>query len=180
MSEPLLLTDVGQLVTCTGTPGAGEASLGISVATSVLIQEGLIAGIGHDDSAVKAALAAGVDTLSMDDQVLMPGFVDSHSHIVFGGDRVAEFKARMSGAPYLAGGIGNTVSATREATTQALATSAGALREEMLASGSTTVEIKSGYGLTVEHEKRILEVAQGITDQTTFLGGIPRRVTRVR
>jgi len=170
VSEPLLLTDIGQLVTCTGTPGAGEASLGISVATSVLIQEGLIAGIGHDDSAVKAALAAGVDTLSMDDQVLMPGFVDSHSHIVFGGDRVAEFKARMSGAPYLAGGIGNTVSATREATTQALATSAGALREEMLASGSTTVEIKSGYGLTVEHEKRILEVAQGITDQTTFLG----------
>ena len=149
MSEPLLLTDIGKLVTCTGTPGAGEASLGISVATSVLIQEGLIAGIGHDDSAVKAALAAGVDTLSMDDQVLMPGFVDSHSHIVFGGDRVAEFKARMSGAPYLACGIGNTVSATREATTQALATNAGALREEMLASGSTTVEIKSGYGLTV-------------------------------
>jgi len=170
VSPSLLLTDIGQLVTCTGTAGSGEASLAVSHNTSVLIHDALIAGIGPDDDAVKNALASGVETLSMDNQVVMPGFVDSHTHIVFGGDRVAEFNARMSGAPYIAGGIGNTVSATREASRDALVSNASALRDEMLLSGSTTVEIKSGYGLTVEHEKRLLEVARGITDQTTFLG----------
>jgi imidazolonepropionase len=171
VSSPLLLTDIGQLVTCTGSAGSGEASLGVSHNTSVLIQDGLIRGIGPDDDAVKGAVASEVDTLSMDSQVVIPGFVDSHTHIVFGGDRVVEFNARMSGAPYIAGGIGNTVSATRRASKGALVSNASALREEMLLSGSTTVEVKSGYGLTVEHEKRSLEVAQTITDQVTFLGG---------
>jgi len=179
VSPSLLLTDIGQLVTCTGTAGSGEASLAVSHNTSVLIHDGLIAGIGPDDDAVKNALASGVETLSMDNQVVMPGFVDSHTHIVFGGDRVAEFNARMSGAPYIAGGIGNTVSATREASRDALVSNASDLRDEMLLSGSTTVEIKSGYGLTVEHEKRLLEVARGITDQTTFFGG-PSNSRRAR
>ncbi|NUW46907.1 imidazolonepropionase [Nonomuraea rhodomycinica] len=101
---------------------------------------------------------------------VVPGFVDSHAHLVFAGDRTAEFEARMSGRPYSAGGIRSTVEATRRAGDAELATHAAALVAEMLAQGTTTVEIKSGYGLSVEDERRSLEIATGLTDETTFLG----------
>ncbi|MFC4057528.1 imidazolonepropionase [Planomonospora corallina] len=101
---------------------------------------------------------------------VVPGFVDSHSHLVFAGDRTAEFTARMSGEPYTAGGIRTTVEATRAATVAELAARTAALVAEMLAQGTTTVEIKSGYGLTVEDERRCLEVARGFTEETTYLG----------
>lgn len=103
-------------------------------------------------------------------RAVIPGFVDSHAHLIFAGDRTAEFAARMSGEPYSAGGIRTTVAATRAAGDAELATHAGALVAEMLAQGTTTVEIKSGYGLTVEDERRSLEIATGLTDETTFLG----------
>ncbi|MET7464474.1 imidazolonepropionase [Nonomuraea sp. NPDC005501] len=101
---------------------------------------------------------------------VVPGFVDSHAHLVFAGDRTAEFEARMSGRPYAAGGIRTTVEATRNAGDAELATHAAALVAEMLAQGTTTVEIKSGYGLSVEDERRSLEIATALTDETTFLG----------
>ena len=100
----------------------------------------------------------------------VPGFVDSHSHLVFAGDRAAEFEARMSGRAYAAGGIRMTVTATRAAGDEQLATGAARLAGEMLRQGTTTIEVKSGYGLTVADERRSLAVAQGLTPETTFLG----------
>ncbi|MEO3797222.1 imidazolonepropionase [Nonomuraea sp. B10E15] len=103
-------------------------------------------------------------------RAVIPGFVDSHAHLVFAGDRTAEFQARMSGEPYTGGGIRTTVAATRAAGDAELATRALGLVNEMLAQGTTTVEIKSGYGLSVGDERRCLEIATALTDETTFLG----------
>ena len=100
----------------------------------------------------------------------MPGFVDSHSHLVFAGDRAQEFAARMTGEPYSAGGIRTTVAATRAATDEQLTSHVARLVAEMRAQGTTTIEIKSGYGLSVHDEARSLAVARQFTDETTFLG----------
>jgi len=101
---------------------------------------------------------------------VIPGFVDSHTHLVFAGDRGEEFAARMAGAPYEAGGIRRTVEATREAGDEELRSGARARRDEATRAGITTVEIKSGYGLTPEHEARCLRIAGELTPHTTFLG----------
>jgi len=101
---------------------------------------------------------------------VVPGFVDSHAHLLFAGDRAAEFEARMSGARYDGGGIGTTVAATRRATDDELRGRLGALLAEMRAQGTTTVEVKSGYGLTVDDEARCLRLAREVTPETTFLG----------
>ena len=103
-------------------------------------------------------------------RAVLPGFVDSHSHLVFAGDRAAEFAARMAGEPYAAGGIRTTVTATRAATDEQLTAHVARLVEEMRRQGTTTVEIKSGYGLTVHDEARGLAVARQFTEETTFLG----------
>ncbi len=101
---------------------------------------------------------------------MLPGFVDSHSHLVFGGDRSDEFAARMAGQPYEAGGIRTTVAATRAATDEELLQRATSLLAEARRSGTTTLEIKSGYGLNAVDEARTLRVARRLTDETTFLG----------
>ena len=101
---------------------------------------------------------------------MLPGFVDSHSHLVFAGDRAPEFAARMAGTPYAAGGIRTTVAATRAATDEQLTSHVARLVAEMRRQGTTTVEIKSGYGLTVHDEARSLAVARQFTEETTFLG----------
>jgi imidazolonepropionase len=103
-------------------------------------------------------------------RAVIPGFVDSHSHLVFAGDRAAEFAARMAGEPYAAGGIRTTVAATRAATDEQLTSHVGRLVAEMRRQGTTTVEIKSGYGLSVHDEARSLAVARQFTEETTFLG----------
>ena len=110
---------------------------------------------------------------------MIPGFVDSHSHLVFAGDRAAEFAARMAGEPYAAGGIRTTVAATRAATDEQLTSHVARLVAEMRRQGTTTVEIKSGYGLTVHDEARSLAVARQFTEETTFLGAhvVPRGTT---
>jgi imidazolonepropionase len=101
---------------------------------------------------------------------VLPGFVDSHSHLIFAGDRSSEFAARMNGEPYLAGGIRSTVAATRAATDTELRSNCASLVSEFHAGGITTFEIKSGYGLDVISEVRSLRIAREFTPETTFLG----------
>jgi imidazolonepropionase len=118
-----------------------------------------------------ASAAPAADTLvDAAGRAVIPGFVDSHSHLVFAGDRAAEFAARMAGEPYTGGGITTTVAATRAASDDVLRDGAASRLRQMQASGTTTVEIKSGYGLDVAAEARILRIAREFTAETTFLG----------
>lgn len=103
-------------------------------------------------------------------RAVLPGFVDSHSHLVFAGDRAPEFAARMAGEAYAAGGIRTTVAATRGATDEQLTGNLTRLVQEMRRQGTTTFETKSGYGLSVRDEARSLAVARLFTEETTFLG----------
>ena len=117
--------------------------------------------------------AAGADADKRFDaagRCVIPGFVDSHTHLIFAGDRADEFAARMAGAPYEAGGIRVTTEATRAASDDELLGLARARRAEALRAGITHLEIKSGYGLTVESEQRLCQLAAELTDDVTFLG----------
>jgi len=108
--------------------------------------------------------------LDADGGCVLPGFVDSHTHLVFGGDRAEELQARLAGAAYAAGGIATTVAATRATPTAELARRARRLADEALRSGTTTLEVKSGYGLTVADELRCLQAAAAVTPHRTLLG----------
>ena len=157
-----LIDDIGLLVT--NDPRVGELTAELRD-VAVVTENGLIAWIGD----TKAAPAAD-ERVSAGGRCVIPGFVDSHSHLVFAGDRSDEFEARMKGERYAAGGIRRTVGLTRAATDDALLANAAALVAEMRAQGTTTIEIKSGYGLTVEDETRALRLARTLTEETTFLG----------
>nr|WP_218849041.1 imidazolonepropionase [Nocardioides perillae] len=132
---------------------------------ALVVEDGRVAWTGRAVEAPAADVAH-----DLGGRAVLPGFVDSHSHLVHAGDRAEEFEARMAGRPYAAGGIRTTVAATRAATDEQLLARATALVAEMLRQGTTTVEVKSGYGLTVRDEARILAVARQLTDETTFLG----------
>ena len=121
-------------------------------------------------AAVERAGAAGDERIDAGGRCVIPGFVDSHTHLVFAGDRGDEFAARMAGAPYEAGGIRVTTDATRAATRDELAALAAARRREAHRAGITHLEIKSGYGLNTEAEARSCAVAAELTDDVTFLG----------
>lgn len=151
-----LLTNIGELVTNAGDP----------LPAAALVTDGhTIAWVGP------AAEAPAADVrVDLGGRAVLPGFVDSHSHLVFAGDRAPEFAARMAGEPYAAGGIRTTVAATRAATDEQLTAHVARLVEEMRRQGTTTLETKSGYGLSVHDEARGLAVARQFTDQTTFLG----------
>jgi imidazolonepropionase len=157
-----LITGIGELVCCDDST---VDRLGIRRNAALVIIDGVIGWIGTSPGA--PAADARVD---LEGRALLPGFVDSHSHLVFAGDRGEEFAARMSGAPYDGGGIGITVAATRAATDERLSRLLARRVAEMRAQGTTTVEIKSGYGLTVAHEARALRIAHQFTAETTFLG----------
>ncbi|MGQ5263956.1 imidazolonepropionase [Micromonospora sp. ZYX-F-536] len=157
----LLVDNIGELV----TNGAGEGPLGIRRDAAVLVEEGRVAWVGP------AAYAPAADRrVDADGAAVLPGFVDSHAHLVFAGDRAAEFAARMAGQPYTGGGIRTTVGATRAATDDELRATVRRLRGEALFQGTTTMEIKSGYGLTVADEARSLRIAAETSAETTFLG----------
>ena len=153
----LLVRDVGRLVSYDDDAPTTDAALALD--------GGLVAWSGplRDAPACDEVLSAGGGCV-------VPGFVDAHTHLVFAGDRVEEFTARLAGTPYTAGGIRSTVSATRAASTPSLLASARRLAAEALRSGTTTLEVKSGYGLTVEDERRSLDVAATVTRHRTFLG----------
>jgi imidazolonepropionase len=157
-----VITGIGELVTCDGT---SADLLGIRSNAALVIEEDVIAWIGS------AAEAPAADTkIDVGGRVIIPGFVDSHSHLIFAGDRAAEFTARMTGQPYDGGGIGVTVAATRAASDDELTRLLAARIAELRALGTTTVEIKSGYGLTVADEVRALTIARQFTTEATFLG----------
>jgi len=160
----LLVTGIGQLVTNDETMGDGS-DLGLLTDAAVLMEGRRVAWVGPARSAPPADTAHDVGG-----RAVVPGFVDSHSHLVFAGDRAEEFAARMSGTRYTAGGIRTTVAATRAASDEQLAANVARHVGEMRRQGTTTVEIKSGYGLTVADEARSLAVARQATDETTFLG----------
>jgi len=132
---------------------------------AVVVQDGLVVWVGP------AARAPSADQRQdLGGRAVVPGFVDSHSHLVFAGDRSVEFAARMTGVPYDGGGIASSVDATRAASDEELRALVGARVAEMRAQGTTTVEIKSGYGLNVKDEARSLRIAAEFTSETTFLG----------
>lgn len=157
-----LITGIAELVT--NDPDAPDL-LGIRSAAALVVERGRVAWVGAAASAPAADAAYDVGG-----RAVLPGFVDSHSHLVFAGDRAPEFAARMAGKPYAAGGIRTTVAATRAATDEQLAANLARLVAEMRRQGTTTVEVKSGYGLTVRDEARGLAIARQVTEETTFLG----------
>jgi imidazolonepropionase len=160
----LLIDNIGELVT-----NVDDAPL---TKAAVLVDRDRIAWVGRSYHA-----PAGDRRFDVDGAAVLPGFVDSHAHLVFAGDRAAEFAARMAGEPYTGGGIRTTVGATRAASDDELRVATGRLVDEARRQGTTTIEIKSGYGLTVEDEARSLRIAREFTDETTFLGAhvVPAR-----
>lgn len=157
-----LVTNIGELVTCDGT---GEGGVGARADHALVVDAGRIAWVGP------AASAPAADSvIDVEGRCVTPGFVDSHAHLVFAGDRSAEFAARMAGQAYDGGGIGVSVAATREASDEWLRASLAARVAEMRVQGTTTVEVKSGYGLTVVDEERALRLAAEVTDEVTYLG----------
>jgi len=159
-----LFTGIGELVTCDASLGDGTA-LGILRDAALVAEDGRIVWVGL---AKEAPAADG--RVSLGGACVVPGFVDSHTHLVFAGERSAEFAARMAGEPYTGGGIATTVAATRAAATDQLRLAAALRVAEMTASGTTTLEAKSGYGLTVADEARLLGISREFTEETTFLG----------
>jgi len=157
-----VITGIGELVT--NAPG-GQDTLGRITDAALVVEGSTVAWVGPASEAPAAD-----ERVDAGGRAVLPGFVDSHSHLVFAGDRGAEFAARMAGESYAAGGIRTTVAATRAATDEQLTSHVGRLVQEMHRQGTTTVEIKSGYGLTVHDEARSLAVARQFTEETTFLG----------
>ncbi|WP_329121767.1 imidazolonepropionase [Streptomyces sp. NBC_01465] len=158
------ITHIASLVT--NDPSLGDGSpIGLIQDAAVVIDGDRIVWVGESSKA--PATDNAVDAAG---KAVIPGFVDSHSHLVFAGDRTAEFNARMSGQSYSAGGIRTTVAATRAATDDQLSANVAKYLHEALRQGTTTLETKSGYGLTVEDEARALRIAATHTDEVTYLG----------
>ncbi|MET0789185.1 MAG: imidazolonepropionase [Cellulomonas sp.] len=164
-----LVTGIGELVT------HDDRFDGPLLEAALVADDGRVAWVGPASEAPAADQQTDVAGAAV-----IPGFVDSHTHLVFGGDRSAEFEARMAGTPYTGGGIATTVAATREASDDQLRARLAALVAEARAQGTTTIEIKSGYGLDVDAEERLLRLAGEVTPETTFLGAhvVPPGVDR--
>ena len=166
MAASLLITRIGELVTnAPGEAGRGPGRFALITDAALIVEGDRVAWTGP--SARAPAADAVVDAAG---RAILPGFVDSHAHLVFAGERSAEFAARMAGRPYQAGGIRSTVAATRAATDAQLRAGLRRLAREMLRQGTTTFECKSGYGLTVADEARSVALAAEVTPEVTYLG----------
>ncbi len=161
------LENIGLLVT--NDPEAGEGPLGLLRDAAVVFEDGLVTAVG-------GAGAGADERIDVGGRCVIPGFVDSHTHLVFAGDRAEEFAARMAGADYLPTGIWDTVARTRSSDDSELRALAQARRREALRAGITHIEIKSGYALDVSGEARLCRLAAELTDDATFLGAhlLPR------
>jgi imidazolonepropionase len=170
-----LVTGISELVTNDAAFGPGP--LGSVPDAALVVEDGVVAWVGPATAAPDADRR-----IDLGGRAVIPGFVDSHAHLVFAGDRAAEFEARMTGARYDGGGIASTVTATRAASDDQLRARLAGLVAEMRAQGTTTVEIKSGYGLTVADEVRSLRLAAEVTPETTFLGAhvVPPGIDRAQ
>ena len=157
----LAIDNIGLLVT--NDPALGEGELGILRGAALVFEGERVVAVEREG----AAADRGFDAAG---RCVIPGFVDSHTHLVFAGDRAEEFASRMAGRPYAASGIRITTEATRAASEYELRTLAEHRRAEALRAGITHAEIKSGYGLGVDSERRLCEIAAGLTDDVTFLG----------
>ena len=157
----IAFTNIHTLVTSDSS--LGEGPLGVLHGASVITEDGIV-------TEIRQGIPSGVDSeVDCSDKTLLPGFVDSHSHLIFAGDRADEFSARSRGKKYTAGGIASTVNATRHASDGQLRQNAQRLLNEALAYGTTTMEIKSGYGLTEKDELRSIDIAAEFTEETTLL-----------
>jgi imidazolonepropionase len=164
----VLITNIGELVTNAPEDAVSVASPGPFAAmtdAAIVLDGGLVAWTGP-----AAQAPAADERVDAQGRAVLPGFVDSHAHLVFAGERGAEFAARMAGLPYSAGGIRSTVAATRAASSDQLRANLTRLADEMLRQGTTTFECKSGYGLTVADEARSLALAAEVTPELTYLG----------
>ena len=157
----LVIDNIGSLVT--NDPALGDGPLGIIEDASLVIVDGAVEYVGPSG-------AIADERIDADGACALPGFVDSHTHLVFAGDRAEEFTARMAGQPYDGGGIRTTTDATRSTPSNELDRLVLARLAEAHWAGTTTIEIKSGYGLNVPDEARSLEIAKAHTTETTFLG----------
>ncbi len=167
----LLLTGITELTTNDPARGDGAADPGDALLGIVRDAALVVSADGEIEWVGPAAQAPDADDhRHLGGRAVIPGFVDSHTHLVFAGDRSAEFAARMTGTPYDGGGIAVSVAATRAASDDDLRARVAARVAEMRAQGTTTVEIKSGYGLTLDDELRSLRIARELTPHTTFLG----------
>jgi imidazolonepropionase len=156
-----LFTNIGSLV----MPAAEVGVLETLSNAAFVVEDGLISWVGPADSAPSCD-----SVVDVAGACVIPGFVDSHAHLMFAGSREQEFAARMAGVAYSAGGIKTTVAKTRAASDSELRANAQKLISEFYQSGVTHFEIKSGYGLDVETEVRSLKIAREFTEDTTFLG----------
>jgi imidazolonepropionase len=164
----LLITNISELVTNAPLEAVSVASPGPFEAiadAAIVLDAGRVAWTG-----TAAEAPAADELIDAAGRAVLPGFVDSHAHLVFAGERGAEFAARMAGLPYSAGGIRSTVAATRAASDDELRSNLARLAGEMLAQGTTTFECKSGYGLTVADEARSVALAGEVTPEVTYLG----------
>jgi imidazolonepropionase len=154
----VLLTNIGELTT-------NDEEFGTLTDAALVIHGEHVAWVGPAARAPEAD-----ERIDLEGRAVLPGWVDSHTHLVFAGDRTAEFAARMAGKPYTAGGIAVTVDATRAATDEQLAEVLRRHALEALAQGTTYLETKTGYGLTVVDELRSATIAGLHADAVTFLG----------
>jgi len=184
----MLLTGIAELVTNDPAPDREGGPLGIVRDAAVLVEDGRITWIGPATHATEQLARrderedrreaeehrtlwdADIEVVDVGGRAVIPGFVDSHTHLVFGGDRAEEFAARMAGRRYEAGGIRSTVAATRAATDDELRARLAGFVAELHAQGTTTFEVKSGYGLSVADEERLVRLAREVTEEVTFLG----------
>ncbi len=163
-TQSTLLTGISRLIT--NDPAWGPSPLGVIQDAALVIEGDKVMWVGAAGQAPQADSA-----VNLDGRCVLPGWVDSHSHLIFAGDRAAEFSARMAGAPYQAGGIMATVGPTRAASDESLLASARKLVAEMVAGGTTCIETKTGYGLSLDEEIRSAKIAAAAgVDEVTFLG----------